>query len=142
MTKSILLAVDLNHPSSWRKALPEAVKLVRLEGARLHVMTVIPSYGMAVVGSFFPADYEARAEAEARKALEALLAKEVPGDLEAITHVAHGTIYKKIIETADRQGCDLIVMAAARSEMQDYLIGPNAARVVRHAGMSVYVVRG
>ena len=141
MSKSILLAVDLNHPSSWRKALPEAVRLAQQDGAQLHVLTVIPSYGMAVVGSFFPANYEAQVTAEAQKALDALVAREVPAELGARTHVIHGTIYKKIIEVADKVGADLIVMAAARSEMQDYLLGPNAARVVRHAPQSVFVVR-
>ena len=37
---------------------------------------------------------------------------------------------------------DLIVMASHRPELKDYLIGPNAARVVRHADCSVQVVRG
>jgi nucleotide-binding universal stress UspA family protein len=42
---------------------------------------------------------------------------------------------------ADKLGCDAIVMAAHRPELRDYLLGPNAARVVRHANQSVLVVR-
>ena len=140
MTKTILLAVDLNHKSSWRKALPEAIRLAP-EGATLHVLTVIPSYGTAMVGAFFPPDFAEKAEAEAANSLVELVARKVPDTLEVVTHVVHGSIYKKIIEVATKVGADLIVMAAARSEMQDYLIGPNAARVVRHAPQSVYVVR-
>ena len=140
MSKTILLAVDLNHESSWRKALPEAVSMVT-EGRTLHVLTVIPSFGTSLVGSFFPSDFADKAEAEARAALARLVAREVPEGVRVETSVAHGTIYKKIIEEADRVGAELIVMAAARTEMQDYLIGPNAARVVRHASQSVYVVR-
>jgi nucleotide-binding universal stress UspA family protein len=34
----------------------------------------------------------------------------------------------------------LIVMGAHRPAFQDYLIGPNAARVVRHAKCSVLVL--
>ncbi len=141
MIKSILLAIDLNHESSWRKAMPQAVALAQANGAGLHVMTVVPSFGMSLVGSYFPSDFEEKAEAEAMKALDALVAREVPAELGAKTHVTHGTIYKKIIEIANKAGADLIVMAAARSEMQDYLLGPNAARVVRHARQSVFVVR-
>ncbi len=140
MSKTILLAVDLNHESSWRKALPEAVALAS-GGGSLHVLTVIPSFGTSLVGSFFPSDFADKAEAEARSALADLVAQQVPEELGAQIRVAHGTIYKKIIEEADKVGAELIVMAAARSEMQDYLIGPNAARVVRHASQSVYVVR-
>ena len=36
---------------------------------------------------------------------------------------------------------DLIVMGSHRPELRDYLLGPNAARVVRHAPCSVVVVR-
>ncbi len=141
MIKTILLAVDLNHESSWRKALPQAVALAQANGAELHVMTVIPSYGMAMVGAYFPKDFADKAEAASLEALNELVQREVPADLDVKVHVIHGTIYKKIIEIADMIGANLIVMAAARSEMQDYLIGPNAAKVVRHAKQSVYVVR-
>jgi nucleotide-binding universal stress UspA family protein len=56
--------------------------------------------------------------------------------------VGHGTIYREILVRAERTKCDLIVMASHRPELQDYLLGPNAARVVRHAKCSVMVVRG
>ncbi|MEP3300223.1 MAG: universal stress protein, partial [Pseudoruegeria sp.] len=36
---------------------------------------------------------------------------------------------------------DLIVIGAHRPDFKDYLLGPNAARVVRHSECSVYVVR-
>ena len=32
-------------------------------------------------------------------------------------------------------------MSANRPELKDYLLGPNAARVVRHSDVSVLVVR-
>ncbi len=142
MTKSILFAVDMNHESSWRKALPQAVALARADGADLHALTVIPDYGMAMVGSYFPADFSEKAASATEKALRDLVAAEVPDNISAKCHVEHGTIYKKVLEVADRLGCDLIVMASHRSEMKDYLIGPNSARVVRHAKQSVFVVRG
>jgi nucleotide-binding universal stress UspA family protein len=37
---------------------------------------------------------------------------------------------------------DLIVMASHKPTVTDYLLGANAAHVVRHAGCSVMVVRG
>jgi len=33
------------------------------------------------------------------------------------------------------------VLASHRPDLKDYLLGPNAARVVRHADRSVFVVR-
>ena len=141
MYKEILLPIDLNHESSWRKALPQAIALARVDGAKLHVLTVIPDYGMSMVGSYFPDDFSEKATEGTEAALKKLVKEQVPGDVPVETHVKHGTIYKKIVNTATKMGCDLIVMASHRSEMKDYLIGPNSARVVRHAKQSVFVVR-
>lgn len=141
MYKTILLAIDLNEPSSWEKALPVAVEQVMAGGGKLHVVTVVPDFGMAIVGSFFPAGYEQTALVEADKALSAFVSENVPADVEVAHSVGHGTIYKEILATAKRIGADLIIMAAHRPEQSDYLIGPNAARVVRHANCSVLVLR-
>jgi nucleotide-binding universal stress UspA family protein len=55
--------------------------------------------------------------------------------------VACGTIYEEILDFARQHSVDLIVMASHRPELSDYLLGPNAARVTRHAACSVMVVR-
>ena len=46
-----------------------------------------------------------------------------------------------ILDTAKRIGANLIVVQSHRPELTDYLLGPNAAHVVRHADCSVMVVR-
>lgn len=56
--------------------------------------------------------------------------------------VANGTVYEEILKAAKETKCDFIVMASHRPELKDYLLGPNAARVVRHAECSVLVIRG
>lgn len=141
MTKSILVSVDLNHKSSWSKAIPQAVALARLDMAEIHVLTVIPDYGMAMVADQFPKDFAAKAARASEETLKQLVADTIPSDIKSTAHVLHGSIYKSIIKAADSAGCDLIVMASHRSEMKDYLLGPNSARVVRHATQSVFVVR-
>ncbi len=141
MYKTILLAIDMNEPSSWEKALPVALEQARSGGGKLHIMTVVPDFGMAIVGSFFPADYEKQALAEADKALGEFMKENVPAEIEVAHSVGHGTIYKEVLATAERIGVDLIVMASHRPAQSDYLLGPNAARVVRHATCSVLVVR-
>lgn len=141
MTKSILLPIDLNQESSWKKALPVALKMAAAENAQLSLFTAIPDYGMSLVGSFFPADYAKNALAEAQKAIDAFAAEHIPADMNAKTRVRHGTIYKEILKAADKLGSDLIILASHRPETKDYLLGPNAARVVRHASQSVFVVR-
>ena len=56
-------------------------------------------------------------------------------------HVDQGTIYDRVLQEAKSVGADAIVVGANKSQLQDYLIGPNAARVARHAPQSVFVVR-
>ena len=55
--------------------------------------------------------------------------------------VATGSIYEEILEVAKKTGADLIVIGAHQPHLSEFLLGPNAARVVRHSKCSVYVVR-
>ena len=142
MYKIVLLTVDLNDESSWEKALPTAVEYCKAFGSVLHVLTVVPDFGMAVVAQFFPENYRERALAQAEEDLGAFVGAHVPSDVRSAPIVGYGTVYEEIMRTAREIDADLIVMAAHRPELKDYLIGPNAARVVRHSARSVLVVRG
>jgi nucleotide-binding universal stress UspA family protein len=141
MYKHILLTIDLTDESSWRKALPTALELCRAFDATLHLLTVVPDFGMTVVGPFFPEGYADKAIAQAKKEIKDFSAKQVPPEVKVQRVVAYGTIYEEILEAARKIGADLIVMGSHRPELKDYLLGPNAARVVRHANRSVLVVR-
>ncbi|MBL8659265.1 MAG: universal stress protein [Rhodospirillales bacterium] len=142
MYRDILLAVDMNEDSSWRRALPTAVEYCRAFQSTLHVVTIAPDFSMPFVGQFFPADY-ARNVADALLAtLHSFVRKHVPDDVRVQHIVSEGTVYQEILRVADDIGADLIVMASHRPALKDYLLGPNAARVVRHAACSVLVVRG
>lgn len=141
MYKNILIAIDLNDESSWRKAMPTANACCKAFDARLNVVTVVPDFGMSVVGQYFPKDYAETALAETEKQLAAFVKKHAAKGLDTRQIVANGTIYEEIIETARKIGADLIVIGSHRPALRDYLIGPNAARVVRHADCSVMVVR-
>lgn len=141
MYKSILLPIDLGNESSWIKALPTAIECCAAFGADLHVLTVVPEFGLPMVSQYFPEDHEERMRENARNMLRRVVADRVPESVDVRHIVGEGTIYKTIIETAERIDADLIVMGANRAELQDYLLGPNAARVVRHSLRSVLVVR-
>ena len=49
--------------------------------------------------------------------------------------------YTTAVLADDDASADLIIVASARPSLKDYLLGPNAARVVRHFNNSVLVVR-
>jgi nucleotide-binding universal stress UspA family protein len=73
--------------------------------------------------------------------LHAFTKAHVPADIRHRHIVGHGSIYREILRYADVAKADLIILAAATPGPEDFLIGPNAARVVRHAKISVLVVR-
>jgi len=141
MYKDILLAVDLGHADAEIRAVETAVEYARAFGSRLHVMSVVPDYGMSLVGGFFPKEHEQQAIEHAKEELHAFTKKHVPDEIKHRHIVGHGSIYREILRYADLIKADLIVLSAKRPSPEDYLIGPNAARVVRHASISVLVVR-
>ncbi len=142
MYKAILLPVDLDQKSSWERAAPVAVELAKQHDAKVHVLSVIPDYGMSVVGSYFPKDFAENALKATAKELDKFAVEHIPTDTLGVARAVSGTIYKRILANADELDCDLIVLASHRPETADYLLGPNAARVARHANQSVFVVRG
>lgn len=140
MYKRILVPIDLQDSAIADRVLEEAAYIAAASGAELHLLTVVPTYSMSIVGSFFPEGYENKALVAAQGALKEFMANHEAAK-GARGHVAHGTIYDEIMKAADNLDCDMIVMASHRPELKDYLLGPNAARVVRHARQSVFVVR-
>ncbi|HSH42904.1 MAG TPA: universal stress protein [Arenicellales bacterium] len=139
MYKEILLSVDLEDENSWRKALPVALEYAKAFGSRLHVITVVPEFGL--VRQFFPMNYENQLKESVKTKLHEFTADKIPSDI-AVQHIiAHGTIYQEINKAAEKIDADLIILASHRPELGDYLLGPNAARVVRHSKRSVLVVR-
>jgi nucleotide-binding universal stress UspA family protein len=117
------------------------VELCQAPEATLTVISVAPSFEMPLVGQFFPEGYEDSVKDALHEALSTFIRTHIPRDLKVRTIVRVGTVYREILEAADHINADLIVIAAGRPELRDYLIGPNAARVVRHAACSVLVVR-
>lgn len=144
MSKSILVAVDVSESDHDICVLQTAHALAKMQGAELIMMTVVPNFGMSIVGSFFEKDFHDKLVAKTKESLHAMLAKaaiDETGDTKVRLVVATGTAYEEILQFTKRIDCELIVIGAHKPDLKDYLLGPNAARVVRHAKQSVYVVR-
>lgn len=140
MPRTILLPVDVSSPPTWEHALPQALAMA--DGGALHVITVVPNFGTSLVGSYFSEGFAERALHDVGQALADWVNIHVPEAQEVHPHVTIGRIYDEIIRAADRLKADTIVIGSPPADLPDYLLGPNAARVVRHARQSVYVVRG
>jgi len=143
MFKNVLLTVDLNDEASWKAALPQAVALVRASKGTLHVITVVPDFGSAMVATLFPVDFREKALAQGEAALEELISANVPSDVTAVPHLGHGLIYEEVLRAITKVKADLVVMAShAPDRMREFLVGSQADRVVRRSPVSVLVVRG
>ncbi|MBM7068400.1 universal stress protein [Actibacterium sp. 188UL27-1] len=141
MLGKTLVAIDLNDLGGARRVAEMAAGLARMQQAELHAINVIPGSGMSIVGNYLGPEHADRMEAEARRALADFASMALEGLPAENLHVTHGTIYDQILRAAAKLGATCIVIGAHRPELKDYLIGPNAARVARHAPQSVFVVR-
>lgn len=138
----ILLAIDLNHEASWRRALPEAVLQAQMRRGRLHLLAILPDFGMTIVRDYFPADFEKKALKDIHAQLVEFAEKHLPDGVEWEAHVGHGDIDHEILRAAERTGAEMIVMAShPPSELRSLLIGSHADKVVHRSPVSVLVVR-
>ena len=141
--------MDLSDKETSAKVLAEGVEQAQRQGAALTVMTVVPDmvtgidYRYAIRGETGGSEeYDLKKIVQnALDHLNDFVEENVPKGTEANTIARHGTVYEQILDVADDLAVDQIVIGAHRPQLADYLIGPNTARVVRHAKCSVNVVR-
>ena len=144
MTNSVLCAVDVSDGDDDAITLKTAARLAQLDGASLDVVAVLPSYGFSQVADRFEQGFHEKQVAHTSEQLHDLTAKILGADHDglAIRHVvATGRVYEEVLKLAKQIEPILIVVGAHKTDLPDFLLGPNASRIVRHSTCSVYVVR-
>ena len=141
MFKSILVPVDLAEMDVVKPALERAIALAAMTNASLHlvyVRSILPVTFMEYV----PPSFDEEQQSECEKKMAELVAGLQVSDKSKITSaVRMGAVYNEVLAEAEKQGCDLIVVGSHHPSMSTYLLGSNAATIVRHAPCSVLVVR-
>lgn len=145
MFKHILVSSDGSELS--RKAMEHAVALAKTVGAK------VTGIHVAAGQSYFenappphPDDDPQYADAR-RVRLEQIFgplqrAAEEAGVPCDVVEVPGDAPYSTIIETAERQGCDLVVMAShGRRGMAGLLLGSETVKVLTHSKIPVLVLR-
>lgn len=140
MYNHILVPIDLDQPQASEKAVKTAAQIARDYGATLHFLNVVVPVG-TLASTFFPEGFQKQVTQAAMEKLHDYSDGLKVNDVSLQHVVAEGSIYDQILKISERTEADLIVLASHRPELSDYLLGPNAARVVRHANCSVMVVR-
>lgn len=142
MYKDILLPIDTtDKKESWEGALNAALEFNKAFNSRLHILNVVSDYGMSIVQQYFPSGSVEEVLEKSKDQLHGFVKEHVPSDVKVQHIIGRGSVYGCIIETAEQIKADLILMSAHRPGLKDYLLGPNAAKVVRHSDISVLVLR-
>jgi len=140
MFRTILVPVELDDVETSRPALDRAVAMADASGGTLRVIYVrslVPTSFM----EFVPPNFDTAQQGEAEKRLTALVQGIRLPKERVSSVVTMGGVYHDVLQEAEKIGADLIVVGSHRPTMATYLIGSNAATIVRHAPCSVLVVR-
>ena len=134
MYKKILVPLALDQGIGVR-ALNVARQLRDVAGELIAVHVIEPVPGFT--GYYVSPDNED----EIRAAAKAKLAERIGDQRDAEIVVLVGHPGRIIAEYAGEIEADCIVVGSHAPNLQDYLLGSTAARVVRHAPCSVHVLR-
>ncbi len=141
--RRILIPIDFSGHS--KNALKYAIPMAQQFGASLHLVYVVEP-------TIYPADLgfgqvvlpgvEDELRQKGALELDALIAREIRGAVEATTAVRTGNPHHEILDEAAEKKVDLIVVAThGHSGVEHMLFGSTADRIVRHANCPVLTVR-
>jgi universal stress protein A len=139
----ILVPVDFSACSA--KALDYALAFARPAHAEIILLHVVEPVCLPMYGQEITADYSAL-QASLRNTAREHLAEFSRGkgaaDSPMKLRVSEGSSWGEIVDTAKREGVDLIVLSThGHTGLRHVLLGSTAERVVRHATCPVLVVR-
>ena len=140
--KTILVPTDFSHAAAV--ALDYAVELAQKLGAKLQVMHAfeLPLVGFPDGNMTITAEMATRITVAAQKALDDIVAKHKPRDIEIVTSLVQGDPREAVLTKAAEVGADLIVMGThGRRGIARALIGSVAESVVRTSSIPVLTLR-
>jgi nucleotide-binding universal stress UspA family protein len=139
----ILAPTDFSAHS--KQALAYALGLAKHFGAKLSILHVVEIPPYPVEGYAPPslaATFLDDLERQAREELAQLLPEAAAEKVEVVRLVTVGSPYRKILEAAEGEHVDLLVMATiGRTGISRLVMGSVAERVVRHATCPVLTIR-
>ena len=144
----ILLPTDGSDLS--QKAVKQCMPFAKALSAKIIGLHVIPEFHMSMDEGFVVPTSPAikkRVEEESKARAQQIMAsveQEAKGaglEYECIVGI-NDTIYEEIIKTAEKQNCDLIMMAShGHAGVASLLLGSETAKVLTHTKLPVLVLR-
>ena len=141
--RSIVVGTDGSEPAD--EAVRQATDMASREGARLHLVTAYPDPQILRErttgtggGAYTIVDLREVAESLVQRAARDALSEGV----EVETHVREGQPAEVIIDVANQEQADLIVVGSrGLTGIKRYLLGSVSSKVSEHAPCSVMIVR-
>ena len=136
MHNKVLVPIDIAH----KEHVGAMLKIARAMGGEnaeitlLHVVSDIPAYAAIEMRGDLLEKMNTWVSDEMKVIANSERIKKAP-------EIRHGAPGPCIVDAAEELGSDLIVIASHKPGLSDYFLGSTAARVVRHAGCSVFVMR-
>lgn len=142
MYKNIVIPVDLTDTKmSFKDVFQPALNFANAFGGTLHLVHIIPDFGMKMIEDYLPKHWMKDQKEKYDDQFKKIKSLYIPEGVAVKTHVNRGAIYDKVISYAEKNEADLIIISAVRPQFRDYMLGPNASKIVRHSSVSVLVVR-
>lgn len=142
MYKKIVVGTDGSDTASG--AVTQAIKLASLTGADLHIVTAYKTASaMAAMApetvAYMPNDEDVRAQAELICERASSQARDAGVKVEV--HAAPGSAAEALIQVAEGQGADVIVVGSRGMTGARRLLGSVPNNVAHHAPCSVLIVQ-
>jgi len=139
--KRLLCPVDFSDASL--AALRFALSLAEESDARLTLLHVLDaSTDDPAFDAFDTPAFRLEREEDARRRLDALVSGEARAYCEPVTRLTWGKAHRRIVEIADGEATDLIVMGVhGRNVLDRMLMGSTTNQIVRHATCPVLTLR-
>lgn len=140
MYESILVPTD--GSAGVQRAIDHALDLANLSDASLHALYVVETPGAAAIPEAQVLTMEDALEEAGRDAVEQIDSRAGDRKVPAVTAIRHGVPHEEILEYADAEGIDLIVMGThGRSGLDRMLLGSVTENVIRKSDVPVLVQR-
>ena len=133
------ILVPTDGSTSVEGAIDRAIDLATRYGATLHLLSVVePIY---TVNDGLGSIYDTL-ESDARASVEETAGRCEAADVTTVTALRTGVPHREILDYADEEGVDLIVMGThGRTGLDRYLLGSVTEKVVRLSDVPVLTVR-
>jgi nucleotide-binding universal stress UspA family protein len=139
--EKIMIATDGSRQVG--KAIEAGIELAKLTGAKLYAVYIIAQAAYSPRDFGWEDSLRKFLEAEARKAVTFVEETGKASGIRVEPVILEGHPAYKILEFAEQEGMDLIVMGTlGRSGLERFLLGSIAEKVVKHSKIPVMVVKG